>query len=77
MARKPDPALLLLIARRLDADIGRALMVGDSDADVLAAQRAGCMAVAVTYGGWPRHEIAALRPHRLIDRFAELLDIVG
>jgi phosphoglycolate phosphatase len=77
VARKPDPALLWLIAERLAADIGRTLMVGDSGADVLAAQRAGCTAVAVTYGGWPRHEIEALRPDRLIDRFSELLDIVG
>jgi phosphoglycolate phosphatase len=77
VARKPDPALLLLIARHLEVDIGRALMVGDSGADVLAAQRAGCTAVAVTYGGWPRHEIAELRPDRLIDRFSELLDVVS
>lgn len=76
VARKPDPALLLLIARRLEADIARALMVGDSGADVLAAQRAGCTAVAVTYGGWPRHELEALAPDRVIDRFAELLDVV-
>jgi phosphoglycolate phosphatase len=77
VAKKPDPALLLLIAGQLEADIRRALMVGDSGADVLAAQRAGCTAVAVTYGGWPRHEIEALRPDRLIDRFSELLDIVA
>jgi phosphoglycolate phosphatase len=76
VARKPDPALLLLIARHLEADVRRALMVGDSGADVLAAQRAGCTAVAVTYGGWPRHEIAELRPDRLIDRFSELLDVI-
>jgi phosphoglycolate phosphatase len=77
VARKPDPALLWLIAGQLGADIARTLMVGDSGADVLAAQRAGCTAVAVTYGGWPRHEIEALRPDRLIARFSELLDIVA
>jgi phosphoglycolate phosphatase len=76
VAKKPDPALLLWIARQLDVDIRRALMVGDSGADVLAAQSAGCGAVAVTYGGWPRHEIETLRPDRLIDRFSELLDII-
>jgi len=76
VAKKPDPAMLLLIARRLEADVGRALMAGDSGADVLAAQRAGCTAVAVTYGGWPRHELEALRPDRLIDRFSELLGLV-
>lgn len=76
VAKKPDPAILHLIARRLEADLGRALMVGDTGADVLAARSAGCRAVAVTYGGWPRDEIAALGPDRLIDRFAELLDIV-
>jgi 2-phosphoglycolate phosphatase len=77
VAKKPDPAILLLIARQLGVDIRRAIMVGDSGADVQAAQSAGCGAVAVTYGGWPRHEIEALRPDHLIDRFSELLDIVG
>lgn len=76
VAKKPDPAILLLCARQLEIDIRRAIMVGDSGADVQAAQGAGCGAVAVTYGGWPRHEIEALRPDRLIDRFSELLDIV-
>jgi phosphoglycolate phosphatase len=77
VAKKPDPAVLLLVARQLEIDIRRAIMVGDSGADVQAAQSAGCAAVAVTYGGWPRHEIEALRPDRLIDRFSELLDIVA
>lgn len=77
VARKPDPALLLLIAAQLGAEIGRTVMVGDSGADVIAAQRAGCTAVAVTYGGWPRHEIEELRPDRLIDRFCELLDVLA
>lgn len=76
VAKKPDPAILRLIARRLQADLGRAIMVGDTGADVLAARGAGCGAVAVTYGGWPREEIAALGPDRLIDRFSELLEIV-
>ncbi|WP_428262010.1 HAD family hydrolase [Haliangium sp.] len=77
VAKKPDPALLHLIARRLETPIEHALMVGDTGADVLAAQRAGCGAVAVTYGGWPRAEIETLRPDRLIDDFAELVDIVA
>jgi phosphoglycolate phosphatase len=76
VAKKPDPAILLLCARQLEIDIRRAIMVGDSGADVQAAQSAGCGAVAVTYGGWPRHEIEALRPDRLIDRFSDLLELV-
>jgi phosphoglycolate phosphatase-like HAD superfamily hydrolase len=51
-------------------------MVGDTDRDVLAAQAAGMRAIAVTWGGWPRDKLAALRPDALVDRFADLVQVV-
>jgi len=76
LPKKPDPALLLLIARTLDLPLDRVAMIGDTQADVGAAKAAGCLAVAVTYGGQPRHELEALEPDHLIDRFSQLLDLV-
>lgn len=81
VARKPDPAILGLIARQTGIGLDRAAMVGDTDMDMRAARSAGCTAIAVTYGGWSRTELAALGPdhvpHYLIDRFADLLDLVS
>jgi D-glycero-D-manno-heptose 1,7-bisphosphate phosphatase len=42
--RKPLPGLLLDLARSLDLDAAQSWMIGDTDADVLAAHRAGMRA---------------------------------
>jgi phosphoglycolate phosphatase len=76
LAAKPDPATLVEAARRVGVDVRHAIMVGDTDRDVLAARRAGCAAAAVTYGGMPREELAASGPDHLLDRFGELLAVV-
>lgn len=76
LAPKPDPATLVEAARRVGVDVRRAIMVGDTDRDVLAARRAGCAAAAVTYGGLAREELAACAPDHLLDRFEELLAVV-
>lgn len=72
LPKKPDPALLALVASRAGVGVDAAVMVGDTDGDVLAARAAGCASVAVTYGGWSRAELEPLAPDYLIDRFAEL-----
>jgi phosphoglycolate phosphatase len=74
--RKPDPTPLLEAARRLDLPVSRLLMVGDNVHDVEAARAAGMRSIAVTYGYHHRP------PQRfgadcLIDRFEELLELVG
>jgi phosphoglycolate phosphatase len=74
---KPDPAVLRRAARRVDRELRGAVMVGDTDRDVLAARAAGCVACAVTYGGWTRAELAALAPDHLLDHFADLLAVVS
>jgi len=40
--RKPNPGLLLRAARDLGLDLPRSWMIGDSERDIEAGQRAGC-----------------------------------
>jgi phosphoglycolate phosphatase len=47
---KPDPVAFLQACERMGAIPGRALVIGDSSNDVLAARAAGCPVVLVTYG---------------------------
>lgn len=70
-ARKPDPAHLIEAIAIAGGRLDRALMVGDSSADVGAARRAGVPVVAVSWGYTeiPPSELGA---DALIDRFAEL-----
>ena len=48
--RKPKPGLLNNAARDLNADLAASWMIGDSTADILAAERAGVRSVLVRTG---------------------------
>jgi phosphoglycolate phosphatase len=76
LPHKPDPAVLQRAAAGVRRELAGAVMIGDTDRDVIAARNAGCLACAVTYGGWTRAELAALAPDHLFDRFADVLDVI-
>jgi len=40
--RKPKPGMLIAVAKKYNIDIAKSYMVGDSEADKLAGERAGC-----------------------------------
>ncbi len=69
--RKPDPGHLLGLLGRMGADPAAAIMLGDSQNDVLAAARAGLPAIVVAhgYGRVPVHELGA---EVVIESFSEL-----
>ena len=58
--RKPRPGLLLQAAERWDLDLAASVLVGDAEADILAAQRAGCRPLLVLTGRGAE-QLAALR----------------
>lgn len=49
--RKPAPGMLLQAAVRLDLDLGRSWMVGDTDADMQAGRAAGCHTLLIECPG--------------------------
>jgi pyrophosphatase PpaX len=73
-AIKPDPAPLLLALERLGVPPAAALMVGDTDADILAGRAAGVRTVGVTYG-FHGTDITAHAPDATIDTLADLLPL--
>jgi phosphoglycolate phosphatase-like HAD superfamily hydrolase len=48
---KPDPDLFLAAAQRLNIPIDKAMVVGDSVWDLLAARRAGCLGIELEQVG--------------------------
>ena len=68
---KPDPSHLLLTIEKAGGDPTRALMVGDSNNDVLAARSAGVPMVLVSFG-YTEIPAAELDHDILIDRFDQL-----
>ena len=73
---KPHPEMLLKVLEALGSVPERALMVGDTDNDVLASKRAGMTACAVTYGYFSREELEAQGPSCMIDAPLELLEVL-
>jgi pyrophosphatase PpaX len=74
---KPDPAPLLLAAKRLQADVDDCAYVGDSPFDVRAARAAGMHAVAVTWGGiHTRERLEREGPDAIVDTPEELHQVL-
>lgn len=71
LERKPAPDMLLGALRMLGADIGGAVMVGDSEADVQSARAARLPAIALA-GGYTNIPVDELGADAVIQAFAEL-----
>ncbi len=72
VARKPDPAPILLGLQRAGAQAADAVYVGDGPHDVQAARAAGMQAIAVTYGFYDRPTLLATGPQLIVASIAEL-----
>jgi HAD superfamily hydrolase (TIGR01509 family) len=70
---KPDPDLFLAAAQRLNVPITRAMVVGDSVWDLLAARRAGCLGIGVLSGGYGKEELEQVGAYRVYQDPADLL----
>ncbi len=77
MPPKPAPDLLLSVLAQLGVSPDRALMVGDTLRDVVAAQRAGMRVAAVTYGLGAPEALIGARPDFILEEFDELLVVLG
>jgi HAD superfamily hydrolase (TIGR01509 family) len=70
---KPDPDLFLAAAQRLNVSIARAMVVGDSVWDLLAARRAGCLGIGLLSGGYGQEELEQAGAYRVYQDPADLL----
>ncbi len=70
---KPDPDLFLAAAARLEMPIERAIVVGDSIWDMLAATRCRALGVGLLSGGYGSEELRQSGAIRVYDDPADLL----
>lgn len=75
-ALKPDPAPLLHALALLGREPGGAIMVGDSEADILAGKALGIPTVACTYG-FAGQRILESAPDHVIHGIGDLLALFG
>jgi phosphoglycolate phosphatase len=73
---KPDPAMIHYILDRLNTEPEKALVVGDTDNDILAAQSAGVAVCAADWGYAEKERILALCPDFYIRYPSELTEFV-
>ncbi|GAC1569777.1 MAG: HAD family hydrolase [Polyangiales bacterium] len=55
---KPDPDIIVAALHRAKAAPQEAVMIGDTPYDLVAARKAGVVAIAFTCGGWDRASLA-------------------
>ena len=72
--KKPDPAGVQALLQEAGAQAEEAVIIGDSDVDVLTARNSGIYSVGVTYGLAP-HTLAEAPPDVLVDRPEELAEV--
>ena len=75
--RKPDPAPVVEVARRMGVPVGELIMVGDGPQDVLSGRAAGAYTVGVRGGIQAFERLAASGPDRMIETLAELPALVS
>lgn len=74
--KKPHPEGILQVLQGWGAEPTRAVMVGDSDHDILAGKAAGTVTVAVAYGFKSAEELLSAGPDYLIHDIRELIALV-
>jgi pyrophosphatase PpaX len=74
---KPDPEPVQLALKLLGSAPEEAIMVGDNHHDILAGKNAGTMTVGVAWSIKGRDYVASFEPDYVIDKMADLLDVLG
>ena len=70
---KPDPRHILSTLSIIKADPKKAIMVGDSSNDIIAAQQAGISSIGVTFGYTDKH-ISEYNPTQTIDHYDDFIN---
>lgn len=73
---KPDPGHLIGTVILADGDLGRAVMIGDSEVDIMTASSAGIPSIGVSFG-YSREPIATFKPTVVIDHFDALDGVIA
>ena len=72
--KKPDPSPLLEVCKHFNIPTSKAVMIGDSKNDILAAKSAGIECIALTYGYNFNEDINKYNPNKKIDNILEIFN---
>ena len=73
MAKKPSPEPLLFACNKLNVEPSKAIMIGDSKSDILAAHAAKIDVIALNYGYNQGEKLSDFNPQYLCDNFLDII----
>ncbi len=74
---KPDPEGLLMLCEKLGVEASRAVMVGDTDADIGAGKAAGCaFTIGITHGLGSRETLINAGANHVIGHLDDVLPLL-
>lgn len=73
-ASKPDPLMLKELMEESGYCLNEAIMVGDTEWDMVMADNIGMKKIAVSYGAHSVSRLASFNPNHMIHSFHEILD---
>lgn len=76
IAKKPSAEPIKFILNKINITFDNAIMVGDSEPDIMCATNAGIASVSVTYGYRSKEQLKANSPDFIIDDLTELKTII-
>jgi phosphoglycolate phosphatase len=74
--KKPDPAPLLHAAKLIGVEPAQMVMIGDSANDAIAARRAGCPVICVSYGYREGGDLRSIDADAIVDSLTEVDELV-
>lgn len=74
---KPHPSMIEAAMRETGASPEETMMIGDTSFDIEMAVAAGVLPVGVSWGNHPAVELKAVGAEHVLDRFDELVDLLG
>ena len=76
LPKKPDPTILKMMIEELKIMNNEVLYIGDSDVDMIVADKLNIDKVAVTYGYRPIEILKQYNPNYIVNDVLEILEIV-
>jgi HAD superfamily hydrolase (TIGR01509 family) len=73
---KPDPEPVLRALSRIGVEPARAMMVGDTEDDVVAGLRAGTRSVGVTTGAFSAQQLSRAGAHHVVTGMKQLAELL-
>lgn len=75
-ASKPHPLMLQELLLELNTNKNDAIMVGDTEFDLMMANNAGIKSIGVSYGAHPMDRLEKCQPHTILHNFEDLLKAI-